>query len=371
MIGDDILGAVWKGLKSAVPSARTKQNLQNELRRNALAKVGIAIVAVVVLTAVFAPFVAPYQPTKQNLDEAQSPPLGFSTTSTEEVQVIENGSVVIENGVIQTENQTVYENATLAHPLGTDSNGRDILSRLIYGARVSLLVGILGTTLAAVIGVAVGLSAGYYRGRVDDALMRGADVMLAFPSLVLAIALVGVWGQAKLTVPDPFVSSGAAGAFRDLVGLSGQMPDQTIVPGTVVVVVALVNWVWFARVSRGEALSLREESYVKAARSMGSSDRSILFRHILPNAVTPILVLATIQVAAIILLESALSFLGFSAANISWGGDIALGRDYQTSAWWIAAMPGLAIVVTVVGLNLVGDWLRDALDPGIEGEGGV
>ncbi|WP_435334644.1 ABC transporter permease [Haloarchaeobius sp. TZWWS8] len=354
-----------------MPSPRTRKNLKRELNRNALAKLGIAIVVLVVLVAVFAPFLAPYNPQKQNLEEARSPPLGFSSETTKEVTVKENGSVVIENGVIQTENKTVYENATLAHPLGTDGNGRDILSRIIYGSRVSLLVGISGTVLAALLGVTVGLTAGYFRGRVDDALMRGADVMLAFPSLVLAIALVGVWGQAEVPVPDPFVELGIAGVFRDALGMAGPMPDQTVIPGTVIVVVALVNWVWFARVSRGEALSLREESYVKAARSMGASDATILLRHILPNAITPILVLATIQVAAIILLESALSFLGFSAANVSWGFDIALGRQYQTSAWWIAAMPGLAIVFTVIGLNLVGDWLRDALDPGIEGEGGV
>jgi peptide/nickel transport system permease protein len=353
-------------------SPRTIRNLKRELNRSLLAKVGIAIVAFVLLMAVFAPFIAPYSPGQQNLEEARKPPLGFSTAETKEVTKTVNGSVVIgSDGTVETENRTVYENATLAHPLGTDGNGRDILSRVIYGARTSILVGVLGTSLAVLIGVTVGLSAGYYRGNVDDALMRAADIMLAFPSLVLAIALVGVWGQAKLSFPDPFVVSGAAGAFRDAVGLGGAMPTRVVLPGTVVVVVALVNWVWFARVSRGEALSLREESYIKAARSMGASDSYILTRHVLPNAATPILVLATIQIAAIILLESALSFLGFSAADVSWGFDIALGRQYQTTAWWIAAVPGMAIVLTVVGLNLVGDWLRDALDPGIEGEGGV
>ncbi|WP_435347669.1 ABC transporter permease [Haloarchaeobius sp. HRN-SO-5] len=352
-------------------SPRTLRSLKRGLRRNWLAKVGIAIVVTVLLVAVFAPFVAPYRPGQQNLEEVRSPPLGFSSATTQEVPVKENGSVVFEDGEIVRENKTVYENATVAHPLGTDGNGRDILSRVIYGARVSLLVGILGTSLAMLVGVTVGLTAGYFRGRVDDALMRGADVMLAFPSIVLAIALVGVWGQAELPIPDPFVRLGIVDAFRSAVGLSTGMPETTVLPGTVVVVVALVNWVWFARVARGEALSLREQSYIKAARSLGASDRTIILRHVLPNAITPILVLATIQIAAIILLESALSFLGFSAVDVSWGLDIALGRQYQTTAWWIAAMPGLAIVFTVVGLNLVGDWLRDALDPGIEGEGGV
>lgn len=352
-------------------SPRTIRNLRRELRHSALAKIGIVVVVFVVLMAAFAPLISPYSPTNQNLDSAREPPLGFTTAEEKEVTKTENGSVVIEDGQVVTETRVVYNNATLAHPLGTDGNGRDILSRVIYGARTSMLVGVLGTSLAAIVGVLVGLSAGFYRGRIDDALMRGADIMLAFPSLVLAIALVGVWGQARLTIPDPLVTTGFATWFRGLLGLPTGMPPNVVLPGTVVVVVALVNWVWFARVARGEALSVREESYVKAARSMGASNTSILLRHVLPNAATPIMVLATIQIAAIILLESALSFLGFSGARVSWGFDIALGRQYQTTAWWIAALPGIAIVVTVVGLNLVGDWLRDALDPGIEGEGGV
>jgi peptide/nickel transport system permease protein len=221
-------------------------------------------------------------------------------------------------------------------------------------------VGTLGTLLAMLIGVPVGLVAGYYRGRIDDALMRFADVMLAFPSLVLAVALVGLWGQATRRVPDPFVAA----------GLAPGMPPTVVVPGTVIVVVALVTWVWFARVARGEALSVREEEYVKAARSLGASDRFVIRKHVLPNSVTPILVLGTIQVAAIILLESALSFLGFSGTELSWGFDINQGRDSLATSWWIATIPGIAIVLAVIGINLVGDWLRDALDPGIGGEGG-
>jgi peptide/nickel transport system permease protein len=148
------------------------------------------------------------------------------------------------------------------------------------------------------------------------------------------------------------------------------MPDSFTLPGTVILVVGLVNWVWFARVARGEALSVGNEEYVKAARSLGASDSYIVRRHVLPNSITPILVLATIQIAAIILLESSLAFLGFSGTNLSWGFDIAQGRQYLSSSWWIATVPGIAIVLTVIGVNLVGDWLRDALDPGIEGEGG-
>jgi len=334
-------------------SPRTLRNLRSELSNSLLAKVGIALVAVILLVAVFAPLLAPHSPTDQNLEASQLPPLGFSTTENQTTQQTVDGEVQI----VETE---VTVNATASHPLGTDSLGRDVLSRTMFGARTSLLVGLLGTGIAVVIGVAVGVTAGYYGGRVDDALMRTADVMLAFPSLVLAIALIGLWGQASVGIPDPLVFFGLAPAG---------MPETVVLPGTVIVVVALVNWVWFARVARGEALSVRGEEYVKASRSMGASDAHVIVRHILPNSATPILVLATIQIAAVILLESALSFLGFSGAQLSWGFDIAQGRQYISSSWWIATMPGMAIVTAVVGINLIGDWLRDALDPGIGGEG--
>ncbi|MFC7234065.1 ABC transporter permease [Halosegnis marinus] len=362
---DDLFGAVWNAVKGSV-SPRTVRNLKSELRSSALAKVGIVLLVVVILTATFAPLVAPWNPTDQNSSNARQPPLGFSRAETE-VRPGPDGGIV---------NETVFVNATVAHPLGTDGLGRDMLSRVVYGARTSLLVGLLGTLLAMAIGVPVGMVSGYYKGRVDDALMRVADVSLAFPSLVLAIALVGLFGQAAVSIPDPFVALGISEAFRSLLSLPGGltyptgMPDTFTLPGTVIVVVGIVNWVWFARVARGEALGVREQEYVKAARSLGGSDPFIIRKHVLPNSLTPILVLGTIQVAAIVLLESALSFLGFSGTTLSWGFDISQGRQYQTTAWWIAAMPGLAIVFTVIGINLVGDWLRDALDPGIEGEGG-
>ncbi|WP_135824178.1 ABC transporter permease [Halorussus ruber] len=334
-------------------SPRTLRNLRKELRQSALAKIGIVVVVVVVLVAIFAPLLAPHNPTNQTLDDSQLPPLGFSKTTTETSSEIVNGSVEVVN-------ETVTVSAKPKYPLGTDALGRDMLSRVIYGARTSLLVGLFGTVIAATVGVAVGLVAGYYGGKVDDALMRSADIMLAFPSLVLAVALVGLFGRAVVRLPDPLVQA----------GIAPNMPETFALPGTVIIVVGLVNWVWFARVARGEALSINGEEYVKAARSVGADDGFIIRKHVLPNSVTPILVLATIQIAAIILLESALSFLGFSGTSLSWGFDIAQGRDYLSSSWWISTVPGLAIVLTVIGINLVGDWLRDALDPGIEGEGG-
>jgi peptide/nickel transport system permease protein len=334
-------------------SPRTLRNLRSEFRRSLLAKLGVALVVAVILVAVFAPLLAPHNPRTQTLDQSNLPPVGFSKQTTETSSEMVNGS-------LEVVNETVYVEADPSHPLGTDSLGRDMLSRVIYGARTSLLVGLFGTLIAAGAGVTVGLVAGYYGGRIDDALMRSADVMLAFPSLVLAVALVGLFGKVAVQVPDPLVAA----------GLEPGMPETFVLPGTVILVVGLVNWVWFARVARGEALSVTNEEYVKAARSVGASDGFILRKHVLPNSTTPILVLATIQVAAIILLESALSFLGFSGTTLSWGFDIAQGRDYLASSWWISTVPGVAIVLAVIGINLVGDWLRDALDPGIEGEGG-
>ncbi|WP_138005471.1 ABC transporter permease [Halalkalirubrum salinum] len=336
-------------------SARVIRNLKSEFKTSALAKIGLALVVGIILVATFAPFIAPHNPTEQRLPESELPPIGFTDTN-------EKTSSEMVDGEIQTVTETEVIRADSDYVLGTDGLGRDMLSRIIYGARTSLAVGVLGTLLAAVIGVPVGMYAGYHRGRIDDTLMRIADVSLAFPSLVLAVALIGLWGRAAIRVPDPFV----------VTGMVSDMPEFFVLPITVVIVVGLVNWVWFARVARGEAMSLRSQEYVKAARALGASDNRIILSHVLPNAITPIIVLGTVQVAAIILLESALSFLGFSGTTLSWGFDISQGRDYISSGqWWIASIPGLAIMLSVIGINLLGDWLRDALDPGIQGEGGA
>lgn len=335
-------------------SPRTRRNLWYELKRSGLAKLGIILFVGIVGVAVFAPFLAPHDPTNQHLGLKLLPPIGFSKKTTSTTSHLVNGS-------IQTVTNTTYVNATWNYPLGTDSLGRGMLSRVIYGARTSILVGLLGTAVAAIIGVPVGLAAGYYGGNVDDTLMRAADISLAFPSLVLAVSLVGLFGRAAVEIPDPWV----------VLGLAPQtMPATFTLPGTVILVVGLVNWVWLARIARGEALSITEAEYVKAARSIGASDFRILSRHVLPNALTPILVLATIEVAAIILLSASLAYLGFSGTTLSWGFDISQGQQYIATAWWIATLPGIAIVFTVVGVNLIGDWLRDALDPGVGGEGG-
>ncbi|WP_290811944.1 ABC transporter permease [Halovivax sp.] len=330
-------------------SDRVRRSLRREFSRSLMAKIGLVLVVLIFLTAIFAPFLAPHDPTAQGLEESNLPPVGVTDTA-EEFRMVDG-----ERETVETKTT-----GTMDHPLGTDSLGRDLFSRVLFGARTSLMVGLIGTGIAVATGVSVGLVAGYYGGRIDDSLMRFADIMLAFPALVLALSLVGLFGPATIRIPDPFVAA----------GLVDGMPETFAFPVTLTLVVGIVNWVWFARIARGEALSIRQEEYVKAARSLGANDRTILRQHVLPNSLTPIIVLATIQVAAIILLESSLSFLGFSGTTLSWGFDIAQGRDYLATSWWIASIPGLAIVLTVIGINLLGDWLRDALDPGIDGEHG-
>jgi len=330
-------------------SRRVRQSIRDEFSRSLMAKVGLVLLVLVFVAATFAPFLAVQDPTDQELSDSGLPPVGFTQTAEEE-RFIDGERETVE----------VTESGSLEYPLGTNALGQDMYSRVLYGARTSLAVGLLGAGIAAVSGVAVGLIAGYYGGRVDDGLMRFADVMLAFPALVLAISLIGLLGPRTVDVPDPFVAA----------GLVSDMPETFTLPLTVTLVVALVNWVWFARIARGEALSIREKNYVKASRSLGAPDRRLIQKHVLPNAMTPIIVLTTVQVAVIILLESALSFLGFSGTSLSWGFDIAQGRDFLATSWWVATMPGLAIVLSVVAINLVGDWLRDALDPDIEGETG-
>lgn len=329
-------------------SDRLKANLKTELRGSLLAKLGIGILLLILLMALFAPLLAPHHPSQQGFtdDRGQNlPPVGLTYDTTI---------------AVDGEFTSYTVSADSDHLLGTNPLGQDVLSRFIYGARVSLLVGVSGTLLALLIGVPIGLVAGYYRGRVDDGLMRMADTMLAFPALILALALIGAFGEATLPLPDPIV----------LAGFADGMPETTPFPIAVTVVVALVTWVWFARVARGEAMSITNQEYIKAARAMGASDMKILLKHILPNSLTPIIVLATIQVAAIILLESSLSFLGFSGTDLSWGFEIQRGQDQLRREWWISTVPGIGIVLAVISVNLIGDWLRDALDPNISGERG-
>ena len=230
-----------------------------------------------------------------------------------------------------------------AHPFGVDTLGRDVLARTVYGARVSLEVGILATGIAVILGIVVGLLAGFYRGWVDTLLSRFIDVLLSFPILLLALGLASACQ----------LGNGCLGGL--------------IKPGltTVIIVIALVNWTYIARIVRGQVLTLREKEFVEAARSLGASNRRIIFREILPNLVAPIIVYASLLIPQNILFESALSFLGvgINPPTASWGAMIADASSIFDTAWWYMLFPGMALLITVLAFNLLGDGLQDALNP--------
>jgi peptide/nickel transport system permease protein len=231
---------------------------------------------------------------------------------------------------------------SLAHPFGVDQLGEDVMSRVIYGTRVSLEVGIVGTAIATAIGVAFGIVAGYYRGRVDTLLSRTVDVVLSIPILLLGLGI------------------GAACSVRGCVG--GTVKSGT---GVIIFLIAFVNWTYIYRIVRGLVLSLREREFVDAARALGASNARIMSREILPNIVAPVIVYATLLIPLNILLEASLSFLGVGVRppTASWGQMIAAATPIFNTAWWYMVFPGLALLFTVLAFNLLGDGLRDALNP--------
>ena len=256
---------------------------------------------VVVVCALFAPLIARADPNAQDLASTLQPPMWIA-------------------------------GGTHAHPLGTDNLGRDLLARIIWGARVSAIVGISVVAIGGTIGVRRGLLAGYRRGWIDALIARITDVQLAFPLVLLAVAIVAVVGP----------------------GL-----------GTVIAAIGLTSWVQYVRVVRAETMSLREREFVAAAEAAGRDRRAIVLRHLLPNVASAAIVLGTFEIARAVVLESSLSFLGLGVppTTPSWGGMLADGRQYLDTAWWTALFPGLAIMIAVMGVNLLGDGLRDALDP--------
>jgi peptide/nickel transport system permease protein len=277
-----------------------RRALRNLWRRK-LTIFGLAVVALVVICAVFAPLIAPHDPVQQHLELKLLPPFWM-------------------NG------------ANPAYRLGTDHLGRDILSRLIYGSQVSLLVGLTAVLIAGGIGTIAGLAAGYFGGIVDDVISRLADIQLAFPFTLLALAIMAVLGT---------------GLWKTIA------------------VLGVAGWVIYGRVLRSEVLTMRDREFIVASRAMGNPEWRTLLRHILPNVAGTLIVLSTLEVPRVIIAESALTFLGLGIQPpiITWGGMLADGRNYITTHWWVATFPGLALQITVLGLNIVGDWLRDTLDP--------
>lgn len=270
-------------------------------RKNRLAVAGGALVVAFVAVAVLAPVIAPHDPGRGNLGARLLPPAWMP-------------------------------GGTARHLLGTDELGRDLLSRILYGSRVSLYVGMMVVFVATTLGTAAGLASGYFGGRVDAVIQRLVDILLAFPYLVLAIALMAVMGP----------------------GLTNLM-----------VALAYKEWVYPCRVVRAEVLAARHQEYVEAARAVGAGHGHILFREILPNVLSSVLVVSTLRVAWIILMEASLSFLGLGVQppTPAWGSMVSAGREYLFQAWWVSTFPGLAILLTVLGINLLGEGLRDALDP--------
>jgi peptide/nickel transport system permease protein len=283
------------------PTRREWMTFLQRLARRRTALFGVAVVLLVIVTALAAPLLSPFDPIEQDIGNRLKPP-GWRDAS------------------------------GARHILGTDHLGRDLLARVIYGARPALLVGAAAVLISGVLGMAMGLVSGYFGGRSDDVIMRLADIQLAFPFILLAIAVIGVLGPS--------------------------LP-------TIIAVIGVSSWVVYARVVRGAVLSLREREFVQAAQALGGRDGRVVLRHILPNAFTPWLVVATLDMARVIVIESALSFLGLGVQppTPTWGGMLADGRVYISTAWWLATFPGLAILATVLGINLFGDGLRDTLDP--------
>lgn len=289
----------------AVPERKRKRSpALRSLVKNRPAMIAVVFLVILLLCAVFADVVAPNDP----------------------------GTMGTLNLTDRLKQPAILSHGQSTFVLGTDTLGRDILSRIIYGARVSLAIGVTAVLAAGTVGVLTGLMAGYLGGWFDDILMRLADIQLALPSIILAIFLMTIIGSGVWNV---------------------------------IIVLALSAWVQYARVVRGQVLSLRAKEFVDAARTIGARGSRIMFRHILPNVWAPVIIVASFSVASTILAEAALSFLGVGVdpATPTWGQMLSDGKAYLEDAWWLSAFPGLALMMTVLSINLVGDWLRDYLDP--------
>lgn len=282
----------------------TRPRVLRKLLAHRGALVGAVITVAVLLCSLLAPWVAPKDPLALDPARRLLPPVWM-------------------------------EGGSWQFPLGTDHVGRDIVSRLVYGSRISTLVGLSAVAISATLGVVLGLLSGFYGGALERVILWLADVQIAFPFYLLVISIIAVVGTGF---------------------------------GTIIVVFGVAGWVIYARIVRGTVLSLKGLEFVEAARALGGSSARVAVRHVLPNVLTPVIILATLRVASVIVWESGLSFLGLSVPppTPTWGRMLSDGRAYLASAWWTATFPGLAIMVTVLGVNMLGDGLRDALDPRLE-----
>lgn len=283
------------------PVVRYTMSAAAEVVQDRVALIGAVIFAGFVIMAIFAPILAPFDPGAQDILVRLKPPFFMA-------------------------------HSVPGHWLGTDNLGRDILSRLIHGARVSLFVGLSVVAVAGSVGTVLGLISGYFGGKVDDLIQRITDIQTAFPGLLLALTI--------LTMVGPSVTN-------------------------IVIVLSINGWMVYCRMVRGQVLSLREQQYVEAAQSVGCKSRSIIFSHILPNLASPLLTLAILEMARVILAEAILSFLGMGVQppDSSWGLMIAEGHDYLDTAWWLITLPGIAVALAVLSINVLASWLRTAADP--------
>lgn len=288
-------------LEAIEPRMRFMAETLREVARRPSALVGGMMITVILLVSLAFPLIYQVDPLEQELMARLTPPAW-------------------------------QDGGNADHLLGTDNLGRDVLSRLLYGSRVSLLVGFASVLVAAIAGIFLGLFSGYYGGKLDSLIMRVADIFMAYPFMLLTISVIAVLGSSIFNL---------------------------------ILVLGLSDWVTYARTIRGSVLSLKEKEFVEASRAIGTSHRVIIFRHILPNVISPLLVLGTLRVANIIIWESGLSFLGMGVPPPmpTWGRMLAEGRLYIIDAWWLVTLPGLAIMITILSINLLGDGLRDALDP--------
>jgi peptide/nickel transport system permease protein len=286
-------------------------------RRNKLAVFGLAFIIFLVLLAVIGPFFT-LDPTSVDFEKKNLPPVGFT---------IEQSTYNIETDEFITKKVP----GTWNHPLGTDSKGRDMLAMLISGARVSLLVGLIATGIAIILGTIIGVLSAYLGGWVDNVLMRFTDIMMTFPFFILLVLIVFIFG-----------------------------PSLAII----VLAIGLTGWTGAARLLRSEALSLRTREFIAAAKAMGASDNRVIFRHLIPNVISLIIVMATLAIPGVILAEAALSFIGLGDPTVpSWGIILEAGQNSLRTAWWVAVEPGIMIFLTVLAFNFLGDGLRDAFDP--------